>query len=196
MLIRIRVPNQFCLRPLIPQKAEPKRNVRRHGVQVAARVLYDCLIRRVEAHGHGDDGRTHDSGDARGVRGGQNKSVEGVIFQGAENTAGAAKVEVLLISSPELRGGIVEAKGEGGVPDCGIAIWPVFLGEVMRKVRSIGEGVDVVWVGGELVEVFLKVDDEVGVEDDGGGIAFSEVGIRGEVGIVDDSGAGSFKDID
>ena len=95
-----------------------------------------------------------------------------------------------------MRGGVVEAEGEGGVPDEGVAVWPVFLREVMRKIRGIGEGVDVVWVDGELVEVFLEVDDEVGVENNGGGVAFSEFGVGGEVGVVDDGGAGGFEDLD
>ena len=196
LLIRIRVSDQVSFGPLRTQKADSERDIRRHRVQIPPRVLHHRLVRGEEAHGHRNHGGSDNGGDAGGVRCGQDEGVEGVILQRAEDAAGAAEVKVFLVGGPELGGGVVEAEGESRVPDGGVAVRPVFLGESVGEFGDVGEGMNVVGVGGELVEVLLEIDDEVGVEHDGGGVALPEVGVGGEVGVVNDGSAGGFEDVD
>lgn len=134
LLVGVGVTDKVSFAPFGTEETESKRHIRRHCHQVSPRVLDNRLIRWVETHGDSNDRRSYDSRNARRVRRGQEKCVKGIVFQGPKNTARATEVEILLIGGPELRGCVVEAEAKGGIPDLGVAIWVIFLREMVREV--------------------------------------------------------------
>ena len=66
----------------------------------------------------------------------------------AEDALRTCDFEVDLIGGPELRACVVEAESEGLIPDEGVARGVGFWGKGVGEVGGVGEGVDVVWVGG------------------------------------------------
>lgn len=195
MLERIRKPNQSRLGPRGADEAQSKGDIRPGLDQGPALVALDGRVGGVEAHGHGDDGGADEGGEARGKVGGEDEGVEAVVREEAEDALGAGDFEVDEVGGPEVGGGVVEAEGEGLVPDAGVAVGVVLGGEGVGEVRDVLEVVDVVWIGGEFGEVFAwEVGDEVGAQDDVGGVAVVVLveGVGGDVCVVDDGGARVF----
>ena len=105
------------------------RDIGPHFDQGPPHVPHHGFVGGVEAQGHRHHRRAYQSRQAGREVGRQNQRVQAVIRQQAEDALGPRDVQVVQVRGPKVGARVVEAEGEGLVPDGGVAVRWIVISE-------------------------------------------------------------------